>query len=128
MNYKFGSTEAAVQLNKMLDVVESQADVNAAVKEKYLALDREKLKFASANFPLDIKAKMYLGQLILNNYQDIKELDEAENLLLGSKKLSPSRVEPYYLLYNLYSKKKRQAESARHIGRFNQATTMVRRR
>ncbi|MBI2459130.1 MAG: O-antigen ligase family protein [Parcubacteria group bacterium] len=111
LNYKFGSTEAAVQLNKSLDVVEAQNDVNAVVKEKYLALDREKLKFASVNFPLDIKAKMYLGQLILNNYKDIKELDEAENLLLESKKLSPTRVEPYYLLYNLYSKEKKKAEA-----------------
>lgn len=106
LNYKFGSTEAAVQLNKMSDVVEAQDDINAAVKEKYLALDREKLKFASVNFPLDIKAKMYLGQLIINNHRDLKELDEAENLLLESKKLSPGRVEPYYLLYNLYSQKK----------------------
>jgi len=105
LNYKFGSVEAAVQLNKMAEIVSEQNDINAAVKEKYLALAREKLAFASANFPLDIKTKMYLGQLILNNYQDIKELETAETLLLESKKLSPSRVEPYYLLYNLYAKK-----------------------
>lgn len=105
LDYKLGSVEGAVQLNKMNDIVEEQNDLSASIKEKYLALDREKLKFASDNFPLDIKTKMYLGQLILNNYKNIKELDEAENLILESKRLSPSRVEPYYLLYNLYSKK-----------------------
>lgn len=105
LNYKFGSVEAAVQLNKMLDVLESQGSANAQIKKNYYELDREKLKFASNNYRLDIKTKMYLGQLILNNYQDLKELDQAESLLLESKKLSPSRVEPYYLLYNLYSKK-----------------------
>jgi len=105
LNYKLGSVEAAVQLNKMLDVLESEGSANAQTKENYYKLDREKLKFASNNFPLDIKTKMYLGQLILNNYVDIKELDEAEDLFLESKRLSPSRVEPYYLLYNLYFKK-----------------------
>jgi len=54
---------------------------------------------------------MYLGQLILNNYKDIKELDEAENLLLEAKKLSPGRVEPYYLLFNLYGKKGEKAKA-----------------
>jgi len=105
LDYKFGSVEAAVQLNKMADVLESESAANAETKKNYIALDREKLKFASLNYPLDIKTKMYLGQLILNNYADIKELDEAENLLLESKRLSPGRVEPYYLLYNLYAKK-----------------------
>ena len=114
LSYKFGSTEAAAQLNKMWDIVEAQNDINAAVKEKYLALNREKLEFASANFPLDIKAKMYLGQLIINNYKDGQELDRAESLLLESKKLSPGRVEPYYLLYNLYSQKK-EKQKARAI-------------
>lgn len=112
LNYKFGSTEAAVQLNKALEITEVQG--NSAVKERYLALDKEKLRFASVNFPLDIKTKMYLGQLILNNYQGIKELDEAESLFLESKRLSPSRVEPYYLLYNLYSQKK-EKQKARAI-------------
>ena len=114
LSYKFGSVEGAVQLNKMNDVVEAQTDLSAATKAKYLALNREKLKFASANFPLDIKTKMYLGQLILNNYEDIKELDEAESLLLESKKLSPGRIEPYYLLYNIYSKKG-EKEKARAV-------------
>ena len=114
LNYKFGSVEGAVQLNKMNDVVEAQTDLSAATKAKYLALNREKLEFASANFPLDIKTKMYLGQLILNNYEDIKELDEAESLLLESKKLSPGRIEPYYLLYNIYSKKG-EKEKARAV-------------
>jgi len=114
LSYKFGSVEGAVQLNKMNDVVEAQTDLSAATKAKYLALNREKLKFASANFPLDIKTKMYLGQLIINNYGDIKELDQAESLLLESKKLSPGRIEPYYLLYNLYSKKGKK-EKARAV-------------
>jgi len=114
LSYKFGSVEGAVQLNKMNDVVEAQTDLSAATKAKYLALNREKLKFASANFPLDIKTKMYLGQLIINNYGDIKELDQAESLLLEAKRLSPGRVEPYYLLYNLYSKKG-EKEKARAI-------------
>ena len=114
LSYKFGSVEGAVQLNKMNDVVEAQTDLSAATKAKYLALNREKLEFASANFPLDIKTKMYLGQLILNNYEDIKELDEAESLLLESKKLSPGRIEPYYLLYNIYSKKG-EKEKARAV-------------
>jgi len=114
LNYKFGSVEAAVQLNKMLYVLESESGANAQTKENYYELTREKLKFASINYPLDIKTKMYLGQLILNNYGDIKELDEAESLLLESKKLSPGRVEPYYLLYNLYSKKS-EKEKARSI-------------
>ena len=114
LNYKFGSVEAAVQLNKMLYVLESESGANAQTKENYYELTREKLKFASINYPLDIKTKMYLGQLILNNYGDIKELDEAESLLLESKKLSPGRVEPYYLLYNLYSKKS-EKEKARAI-------------
>jgi len=105
LSYKFGSVEAAVQLNKMAEIISTQDDINAAVKEKFIALAREKLKFASLNFPWDIKTRMYLGQLILNNYKDLKELDEAEALLMESKKLSPSRVEPYYLLYNLYSKR-----------------------
>ncbi|MFH1255420.1 MAG: O-antigen ligase family protein [bacterium] len=105
LNYKLGNVEAAVQLNKMDDIVSEQNDLSASIKEKYLALDKEKLKFASDNFPLDIKTKMYLGQLILNNYENQSELDEAEKLILESQKLSPSRVEPYYLLYNLYSKK-----------------------
>ena len=111
LNYKLGSVEAAVQLNKMADVLEVQGGANAQTKENYYKLDREKLKFASTNFPLDIKTKMYLGQLILNNYEDIKELNEAENLLLESKKLSPGRVEPYYLLYNLYFKKGEKAKA-----------------
>ncbi|MDO8592352.1 MAG: O-antigen ligase family protein [bacterium] len=111
LNYKFGSTEAAVQLNKSWEVVEAQADINAGIKEKYLALAREKLKFASANFPLDIKTKMYLGQLILNNLEDIKGLDEAELLFKESIRLSPTRVEPYYLLYNLYSKENKKQEA-----------------
>ena len=114
LSYKFGSVKGAVQLNKMNDVVEAQTDLSAATKAKYLALNREKLEFASANFPLDIKTKMYLGQLILNNYEDIKELDEAESLLLESKKLSPGRIEPYYLLYNIYSKKG-EKEKARAV-------------
>lgn len=105
LNYKFGSVEAAVQLNKMLDVLESQGSANAQIKENYYELDREKLKFASNNYRLDIKTKMYLGQLILNSYKDLKELDEAEVLFQESIKLSPTRVEPYYLLYNLYAKK-----------------------
>lgn len=105
LNYKFGSVEAAVQLNKMLDVLEGQGGANAQIKENYYKLDREKLKLASNNFPLEIRTKMYLGQLILNKYQDIKELDEAEILFKESMELSPKRVEPYYLLYNLYYKK-----------------------
>jgi len=112
LNYKFGSVEAAVQLNKMNDVVDAQADISAETKKNYYELNREKLKFASDNYPLDIKTKMYLGQLILNNYEDIKELDEAENLLLESNKLTPGRVEPYYLLYNLYSKKGEKDKAA----------------
>jgi len=111
LNYKLGSVEAAVQLNKMFDVLETQGSANAQIKENYYKLDREKLKFASVNYPLDIKTKMYLGQLILNNYQDIKELDEAEGLFLESKKLSPGRVEPYYLLYNLYAKRGEKARA-----------------
>ncbi|MDP2736636.1 MAG: O-antigen ligase family protein [bacterium] len=111
LNYKFGSVEAAVQLNKMVDVLESESSANAQTKKNYLALDREKLKFASQNYPLDIKTKMYLGQLILNNYEDIKELDEAESLLLESKRLSPGRAEPYYLLFNLYGKKGEKAKA-----------------
>lgn len=105
LNYKFGSVEGAVQLNKMNDLVDTQPGVSSAIKENYLALDREKLKFASANFPLDIKTKIYLAQLILNSYRDIKELDEAEILLKRSIELSPDRVESSYLLYNLYSKR-----------------------
>jgi len=105
LQFKFGSVEAAVQLNKMNDIISVQPGVGVAVKEQYLALTKEKLKFASANLPLDIKTKMYLAQLILNNYQDLKELDEAESLLKRSNELSPGRIEPYYLLYNLYSKR-----------------------
>jgi len=111
LDYKFGSVEAAVQLNKMVDVLEAEGSANAETKKNYTTLDREKLKFASDNYPLEIRTKMYLGQLILNNYADIKELDEAENLLLESKKLSPGRVEPYYLLYNLYGKEGKKAEA-----------------
>jgi len=111
LNYKFGSVEAAVQLNKMNDVVDAQTDITAAVKKQYSALDREKLKFASENYPYDIKTKMYLAQLILNDYQDIKELDEAEALLKRSIELSPSRVESHYLLFNLYSKEGKKTEA-----------------
>ena len=106
LNYKFGSVEAVVQLNKMLDVLETKGVANDQTKKNYYELDREKLKLVSIYYPLEIKTKIYLGQLILNNYKDIKELDEAENLFLDSKKLSPGRVEPYYLLYNLYTAKK----------------------
>lgn len=104
LDYKFGSVEAAVQLNKMLDVLESEG-ANAQVKENYYKLDKEKLKSVSDDYPLEIKTKIYLGQLILNYYKDVKELDEAEALFKESMRLSPARVEPYYLLYNLYSKK-----------------------
>jgi len=111
LNYKLGSVEAAVQLNKMLDVLKIEGDANAQTKENYYKLDREKLKFASTNYPLDIKTKIYLGQLILNNYKDIKELEEAESLFLESIKLSPGRVEPYYLLYNLYRNKNEKVKA-----------------
>lgn len=114
LGYKLGSVEAAVQLNKMNDIVSEQDDFSAAIKEKYLALDKENLKLVSDNFPLDIKTKMYLSQLILNNYKDEGELDEAEKLILLSIELSPSRVEPHYLLYNLYSKK-REKQKAREV-------------
>ncbi|MDP2709136.1 MAG: O-antigen ligase family protein [bacterium] len=102
LNYKFGSVEAAVQLNNMYDVVLEKSGANTRVKENYYELNREKLKFASNNFPLDIKTKMYLAQLILNNYKDKAELEQAEGLLKRSIELSPTRVEPYYLLYNVY--------------------------
>jgi O-antigen ligase len=105
LDHKFGSVEAAVQLNNMLDVIQAKADASQSVKDKYYLLDREKLEFASNNFPLDIKTKMYLSQLIINNYKDITELDRAEALLKEAMRLSPSRVEPYYLLYNIYSAK-----------------------
>ncbi len=111
LSYKFGSTESAIQLNNSFEVVEAQTGVNAEVKEKYLALDREKLEFASANFPFDIRTKMYLGQLILNNFKETEELNLAEKLFLESIKLSPTRVEPYYLLYNLYAKQGKKAEA-----------------
>ena len=111
LNYKFGSVEAVVQLNKMLDVLETQGSANAQVKKNYYELDLEKLRLVSANYPLEIKTKIYLGQLILNNYQDPKELNEAENLFLESNKLSPFRVEPYYLLYNLYVAKKEKVKA-----------------
>ncbi len=114
LDYKLGSVEGAVQLNKMNDIISEQTDLSASIKEKYLALDMEKLKAASDNFPFDIKTKMYLGQLILNNYENQSELDEAEKLILESQKLSPSRVEPYYLLYNLYSKKA-EKQKAREV-------------
>ncbi|MDD4900789.1 MAG: O-antigen ligase family protein [Patescibacteria group bacterium] len=105
LKYKFGSVEIAVQLNKMNEVVNAQPNISAAIKENYYKLDREKLKFASDSFPYDIKTKIYLAQLILNNYQDIKELDEAESLLKRAIELSPNRVEASYLLYNLYAKR-----------------------
>lgn len=110
LNYKFGSIEAMAQLNKMYDVLTAN-NVNGAILEKYYQLDREKTKIVSENFPLDIKSRMYLGQLILNNYQDIKELAEAESLLLRAKELSPSRLEPYYLLYNVYYQQGEKAKA-----------------
>lgn len=111
LSHKFGSVEAAVQLNKMLDVVENQSGASQSVKDKYYELDREKLKFASENFPLDIKTKMYLGQLLLNNSEDPNDLAQAEELFKETMKLSPARPESYYLLYNLYSKRGKKAEA-----------------
>jgi len=111
LNYKFGSVEAVVQLNKMLEVLYTKGSANAEIKKNYYELDLDKLRLVSANYPLEIKTKIYLGQLILDNYQDVKELDEAENLLLASIKLSPNRVEPHYLLYNLYAAKKEKLKA-----------------
>jgi O-antigen ligase len=111
LQFKFGSVEAAVQLNKMNEVVADQADINAAVKSNYYLFTKEKLKFASDNYPWDIKTKIYLAQLIINNSEDINELSQAENLLKRASELSPNRVESYYLLYNLYSKKGEKARA-----------------
>lgn len=111
LGHKFGSVEAAVQLNKMNEVLLQEGHPNAQVRSQYLALTKEKLRFASDNFPYDIKTKMYLGQLILNTYQDKQELSEAESLLKESIRLSPTRAESYYLLYNLYGKLGKKAEA-----------------
>ena len=111
LNYKLGSVEAAVQLNKMWEVIEAEPNINTAIKENYQALAREKLKFVSQNFPLDIRTRMYLGQLILNGYRSQRELDEAEVLFKESISLSPTRVEAYYLLYNLYGQEGKKAEA-----------------
>ncbi|MBI4779120.1 O-antigen ligase family protein [Candidatus Falkowbacteria bacterium] len=114
LNYKLGSIETVVQLNKMLEVLETQGEANAQTKEQFNELAREKLMVVSNNFPLDIKTKMYLGQFILNNYKDLKELDRAENLFKESIRLSPTRIEPFYLLYNLYAQKG-EKEKARAV-------------
>lgn len=105
LDYKFGNVEAVAQLNKMYNVL-TENKANGAILEKFYELDKEKLKLVSENFPLDIKSKMYLGQLYLTDYKGGEGLDEAESLLLEAKKLSPGRIEPYYLLYNIYLKKK----------------------
>ena len=111
LNYKFGSVEAAVQLNKMLEVLYNQGSANEQTKNNYYELALEKSRLVSAHFPLEIKTKIYLGQLILNNYKEEKELDEAESLFIETIKLSPNRIEPHYLLYNVYLAKKEKQKA-----------------
>ncbi len=112
--YKFGSTEAACQLYKMFNVLISEPTTSAEDAEKFYKLTREKLKFACDNYPLDIRTKLYLGQLIINNYKNTEDLNEAEKLLSDSVRLSPGRPEASYLLFNVYLKKQDE-ESAKVV-------------
>ena len=102
LSYKLGAVETACQLNKMYEVLSEEKGAEKELVEKFYRLNKEKLKFASEAYPLDIKTKLYLAQLIINEEKSQAELDQAESLLQKSVELSPGRPEPYYLLYNLY--------------------------
>jgi len=111
LSYKFGSEESANQLHNSYDVLESNTSTNKTDLEKFYNLTKEKSEFAIINNPLDIMVKLRLAQLLINNYQNDSDLNQAEILLKDCIKLSPGRTESYYLLYNLYSKEKDAAKA-----------------
>lgn len=105
LSYKYSSAESAYQLGTMADILAEKGAQDKENVEKFYKLADEKLEFAANNFPYDIRIKIFLAQLIINNHQQLSELDEAESLLNESIKLSPYRKESYYLLHNLYLRK-----------------------
>jgi len=105
LSRKYGSPQASAQLYQMFSKLEEEPGADKKDIDKMYGLTRDKLQFAAENHPLDIRPKLYLGQLIITHSNNQKELEYAEKILKSAVELSPSRPEASYLLFNLYLKK-----------------------
>jgi len=115
LGYKLGSVEAASQLYQLYSILLSQSDALATDKQRYLMLTRDKLMESIEDFPLEIRNKRYMAELLTSQPRSLEELYLAEEILLSAKRLSPGRPEIYYLLYNLYSKKEDKLQGFKEL-------------
>ncbi len=105
LSQRYGSTEAALQLSKMYDVLVEEGDtIDYGLKTKFQNLLEEKLKFAIENNPLDVRLRLHLAQFLINYKQSAEDMQLAIENLEKSIGLSPKRPDAYYLLFNLYLK------------------------
>lgn len=101
-NYKFASVQTGSQLNSVYAVLSEQNDTRAVDKQNFLKLTEAELRKSVNDYPLEIRNRLYLAQLLINEATGNDQLNEAKKLLLRAKELSPMRPEIYYLLFNLY--------------------------
>ncbi len=116
---KYGSSQISAQLYKMFSVLSSEPGAKQEDINRLYELTRNKLQFAVENHPLDIRPRLYLGQLIINNSNNQKELEYAEKILKRAVELSPGRPEAVYLLYNVYLKEGKNEEAVKTLKDFS---------
>jgi len=119
LSHKYGSPQVSAQLYKMFSVLESEPGAKKKDIDRLYGLTRDKLEFAADNYPLDIRPKLYLGQLIINHSKNQKELEYAEKVLKKAVELSPGRPEAVYLLFNVYLKEGEKEKAAQTLKDFS---------
>ena len=110
-DYNLSSVQTGAQLNTVYEILNSQPDTKAVDKQNFLQLTKDKLRQSIQNHSLDIRNRLYLAQLLINESKGEADLSEAENILLAAKDLSPTRPEVYYLLFNVYFYKEDMAKA-----------------
>lgn len=110
-DYSLSSVQTGSQLNSVYEILSSQADTKAVDRQNFLQLTKDKLRQSIQHHSLEIRNRLYLAQLLINESNGEADLSEAESVLLAAKELSPTRPEIYYLLFNVYFFKEDMAKA-----------------